>query len=68
MEAAKKELGKPFPQEDILAEKLTRLVELDTLLSLDANKEEKAAETGEAEKDATSSHSGAVDKSRAKSP
>jgi hypothetical protein len=57
MEAAKKELGKPFAQENILAEKLTRLVELDTLLSLDANKEEKAAEAGEAEKDATSSHS-----------
>ena len=35
VENAKIELAKPFPQEDVLAEKSARLVELDSLLSLD---------------------------------
>lgn len=34
-EAAKAELGKPFPQEAELAEKSTRLAELDAALNMD---------------------------------
>ena len=34
-EAAKAEVGKPFPQEQELAEKTARLVELDLILNLD---------------------------------
>ena len=39
-EAAKGELGKPFPQEAELAEKSTRLAELDALLNMDEHGEE----------------------------
>ena len=37
MEAAKEELGKPFPQEQELAEKLERLNELNAILNIDGN-------------------------------
>ncbi|MGN0678219.1 MAG: hypothetical protein ACI4JS_00990, partial [Oscillospiraceae bacterium] len=37
LDTAKAELGKPFPQEKELSEKLTRLAELDTLLNIDSN-------------------------------
>ena len=39
-EAAKGELGKPFPQEAELAEKSARLAELDALLNMDEHGEE----------------------------
>jgi len=50
VEAAKAELGKPFAQEELLAEKSARLVELDSLLSLDAA--DAVAETSQGEKSA----------------
>lgn len=37
LETAKSELGRPFPQEDELNEKITRLAELNTLLNIDDN-------------------------------
>ena len=52
LETAKAELGKPFPQEKELSEKLARLAELDTLLNIDSNTpeiNEQEASTKEAE-------------------
>ena len=43
-EAAKAELGKPFPQEQLLMEKSKRLAELDTLLDMDGTEDEELRE------------------------
>jgi len=49
METAKEELGKPFLQEQELAEKLERLNELNAILNIDGNAvETQDAERGEA--------------------
>ena len=42
LETAKSELGKPFPQEDELLEKLARLAELNAILDIDGNGVENA--------------------------
>lgn len=42
LETAKSELGKPFPQEDELQEKLARLAELNAILDIDGNGAENA--------------------------
>ena len=42
LETAKSELGKPFPQEDELREKLARLAELNAILEIDGNGVENA--------------------------
>jgi hypothetical protein len=48
VESAKQELAKPFPHEDVFAEKHARMVELDSLLSLDAKNGSEAAEPDKA--------------------
>ena len=47
LSTAKAELGKPFPQEAELTEKLARLAELNTLLNIDENAIENAAVAAE---------------------
>lgn len=46
-EAAKAEVGKPFPQESELAQKSARLAELDAILNMDDQTEEKEHGTDE---------------------
>lgn len=45
VKVTKEQLGRPFPQEALLAEKSARLVEFDSLLSLDAKNEPEAQKT-----------------------
>jgi hypothetical protein len=47
IEAAKEELGRPFPQEQELKEKSARLAELDILLNMDSNNEAQPARQNE---------------------
>jgi hypothetical protein len=49
LEAAKEELGRPFPQERELKEKSARLAELDILLSMDAQTQPEQAEENQTE-------------------
>ncbi len=51
LETAKSELGRPFPQEDELNEKLARLAELNTLLNIDDNAIENASMAAEKKAD-----------------
>ena len=51
LSTAKAELGKPFPQEAELTEKLARLAELNTLLNIDENAIENAAVAAEKKPD-----------------
>ena len=51
LNTAKSELGKPFPQEDELNEKLARLTELNTLLNIDDKAIENAAIAAEMKND-----------------
>lgn len=51
LSTAKAELGKPFPQEAELAEKLARLAELNTLLNIDDNAIENASMAAEKKPD-----------------
>ncbi|MCR4745746.1 MAG: DEAD/DEAH box helicase family protein [Lachnospiraceae bacterium] len=50
LETAKAEVNKPFPQEQELADKLTRLAELNSLLDMDEKGDGQGEEKGEAEK------------------
>jgi len=49
MEAAKAEIGKPFPQEDELQQKSARLIQLDAELNLDSKSSEIGSEQAERE-------------------
>ena len=51
LETAKSELGKPFPQEEELQSKLSRLSELNSLLNIDGNAAENADIAPEKKKD-----------------
>lgn len=51
LETAKSELGKPFPQEEELQSKLSRLSELNSLLNIDGNAAENADIAAEKKKD-----------------
>ena len=51
LETAKSELGKPFPQEEELQSKLSRLSELNSLLNIDGNSAENADIAAEKKKD-----------------
>ena len=51
LDTAKSELGKPFPQEEELQSKLSRLSELNSLLNIDGNAAENADIVAEKKKD-----------------
>ncbi len=59
-EAAREEVGKPFPQEEELAEKSARLAELDAALNMENGSpvEREAAETGQESEDSEERNSG----------